>query len=373
MDKWKKILLLVTAASVGVLALCFVFYQKQAEHLEKTVLQVKEELGVLSEGQIDNQNPIRVSIPEQIDLERGEELLPDKWIQAADFFGDSLPEQIRLQEPFDSRETGSFEAVCEITEQNGNKTEYLLKVVVTDTTKPEFRGTDTPVLIAPGEKLTDRLLLLGVSLWDLEEELPKENITLEAKETIEGKIRAVYQGRDAVGNETVIEREVITDSTPPQIEVKKEALERIALGQTVDAEYARSRIEIRDDLGEAELVDVKILPLDWGYEIKYEAADQVGNIGELTEKIFYTDCHIAATDSVDEKDPLKGLIITDDYGQPIPAEDENLTVETEKAEKSSKNGKKTNNLTYTVTYQCPLGERTVSCVGKISPYKTLTR
>lgn len=316
-----------------------------------------------------NQNPIEIKARDRIELERGEEFLPGSFVQAADNLGNDLTDRITMKEPFDSTKTGSYEISCEVMDFRGNKQEFQVMAEVLDTKKPEFRGINTPVLIAPGEKLTKQLLLEGVSLWDLEEELPKENISFEAKENVEGKVRVIYRGMDVSGNEEVREREVLTDRTAPLIVRKKEALERIPLNQFVDEDYAKSRVEISDDLGEAELVDVQISPIDWGYEINYAAADSVGNIGKFKEQLFYTEYHIAATDSVDEKDPLKGLLITDDYGQVIETDGEGLSIQTDITKGFTKNGKKYDYITYTVTYQCPLGKKTVSCIGKVSPYQ----
>lgn len=241
--------------------------------------------------------------------------------------GVELSVNIEVDSDVDIFKCGTYEVVYSVRDASGVESNETVVYKVVDTLKPVFSGLPLKIALKDNEKPDVEKLKKGVFVIDNNQFLSSDKIKIEIPDELADGKAITYSVTDDYGNETKVEIICVIDTEPPEIQLRSGVANVIDVTETVDEEFALSRVIATDSGVELpkENIAVDISTNEWGYTFNYTVTDDGGHTATLLNTVTYPVYEFVMpeeelVDDLTDLSLLKGVTLKDNLGRSISLE-----------------------------------------------------
>ena len=238
-----------------------------------------------------------------------------------------LSASIEVDSDVDIFKCGTYEVIYSVRDSSGAVTEETAVFKVVDTLKPVFSGLPDKIALTDNVKPDESRLKNGVFVIDNNQFMSTDKIKISYPDVLEDGKFIIFSVTDDYGNETKAEVLCVIDTVPPEIMLKSGVTNIIDITETVNEDFALSRVIATDsgtELGN-ENITVDISTNEWGYTFNYTVTDEGGLTAALQNTVSYPvyEFELPEEELVDDLTDLsllKGVVLKDNLDRSISLE-----------------------------------------------------
>lgn len=271
--------------------------------------------------------------------------------------GTELSANIEVESDVDVFKCGIYDVTYSVRDSSGSIIEKKVAFKVVDTLKPVFSGLPNSFSIQNVDSISESALREGIYVIDNNQFISSDRIKVTIPFDIKDGDYISFSVTDDYGNEASANVLCKIDTTPPEIELVSGIMNVISLEETVNEEFALSRVTATDSGVELsrDHIKVDISTNDWGYTFNYTVTDDSGLTAQLQNTVSYPIYTIDFPDSeiVDDLSDislLKGVQIKDTFGNIVTAENIKVSSQVMSGDRHK--------VKYVYEYSSPLGNKT---------------
>lgn len=184
----------------------------------------------------------------------------------------------------DTKKPGTYRVTYRLVDEIGRKAKAVVKIRVTGKMPdPKIKNVED-IFVTSKDKLTKARALKNVTVTQKGKALDRKYIKVTYKKLRTNVYRVIYEAQNASELVRVTAKAYVDKKAPELTGVKDGASYPVDSSVRVDEKYARSLIQVSDNVSKltAEDVAVRITAEAGGYKVVYTVKDQAGNKTRVT-------------------------------------------------------------------------------------------